>query len=1062
MCCQSRSKRWSLMALFMALCLLSAGLAAYAPAYAAPAASPEAPEGTIVSGNITGSITWTLAGSPYTVTGNATLLSGATLTIQPDVQVRFDQYRGLTVYGTLLTLGTSGHSVVFTANNSTQAGWWGGIYVRGAPAQATFNYTTVEYGGYNQAGNIEIYDQPVVTVTHSMIRNGTGDGINASSGAVAHVSDTTLQGNARYALYYEDGAVDPQLANLTITGNGQNAVAFGGGTLVGNRRWKNLGVPYMFTGNQTLAQDAVLTVDPGVQARFDQYRGLTVYGTLNAAGTPAQPIVFTPNTAAPQPGWWGGLYVRGAAARLVLDYATVEYGGYNQAGNIELYDEAQASISRSTLAHSSDAGLVADSGGAGISIVYSQVVDNAGYGVSNEQPADVLMAVNNWWGSAAGPLVDGGCNPGGTGSKVSAGVAFRPFMTQPGTVANPLTPRDQYSLEISPGRWFVPADDVSPAWVTVTLRNGAGVVVPNTAVHLATSLGSASSTELITNAAGQAHAYITSAQAGKATVTATSGYAPGTCANAAQPASTEITFTPAEEAPLMPNGEAPYMNNNIEVEPQPITQGVPSTITLRLTNPYPQPITVDGTLGYLQYGIGQIFGPVREVRGWVIPPNTEQALNVPWVPPLEGHYCLEFRYSFTGGGQNMPQDGRVGRAGLNMNVKRGSNNSRGDKSILDRARKAIGWFDTLFGGRATGLDLPRKGAKVLTNWQLDTAETISKEMGGDPPRQDYTIIAVPQRPVVPPLQPGADPNGYVSPAMAAAYNAFVSAQLDANAYGNAILISWDRSGGASEAGDDDWVAQQTAAVLYFQKQMGQSLLAAASALDSIHATMIAEGVPDSVQTAADVQAYQNRLRTQGFSQAEIDAAHLLGLTDAEIEAARQEILAADPASGATGMRAYQVQLAATYRELADMLMNPHNFPNQIAGGLSAEPASADAAGSANNLAQFYATTATLQVGNPLTQTARVDLEVRRIDLPGDWLVTTDWSSATLQPGQQITATVTIAPGSASVQGTRPRAAVEGYVGDTMIGGVVVAVTVPRYVPFRYPNVSYLPLLTRAK
>jgi hypothetical protein len=1057
MCCQSRSKRWRFTLLIIAFCLLCAGLAAHAPAYAGPLASPDAPEGTIVSGNITGNVIWTPAGNPYTVTGNVTLVNGATLTIQPGVQVRFDQYRGLTVYGTLNALGTSAQPILFTANTATpQPGWWGGIYIRDAAARATFDYATIEYGGYNLAGNIEIYYQPVVTVTHSIIRNSSGDGINATSGGVAHVSDTTLQGNGGYALNYEDGSVDPQLANLTITGNGVNAVAFGAGTLGGTRRWKNLGVPYIFTGNQTLAQDAVLTVDPGVQIRFDQYRGLTVYGTLNALGTSAQPILFTANTATPQPGWWGGIYARDAMARLILDYATVEYGGYNLDGNIELYYGAQASINHSTLAHGSRAGLVADSGGAGISIAYSQIAGNGGYGVRNLQPEDVLMAVNNWWGSAAGPSVDGNCNPGGTGSKVSAGVAFRPFMTQPGTITNPLTPRDQYSLEITPGRWFVPADDVSPAWVTVTLRNGAGQIVPNTAVHLATTVGEASLTSLVTNAAGQAHAYITSAQPGKATVTATSGYAPGTCANAAQPASTEITFTPAEAAPLMPDGEAPYMNDNIEVEPQPITQGVPSTITLRLTNPYPQSITVDGSLGYLQYGIGQIFGPVKEVRGWVIPPNTEQTLDVLWVPPLEGHYCLEFRYSFTGGGQNMPADGRGGKAGLNMNVKRGSNNSRGDKSILDRARKAISIFDGLFGGRAKGLDLPRKGAKVLTNWQLDTAETISKEMGGDPPRQDYTIIAVPQKPVITPLQPGADPDGYVSPAMAAAYNAFVSAQLDANAYGEAILISWDRSGGASEAGDDDWVAQQTAAVLYYQKLMGQSLLAAASAIDSIHDIMIAEGTADSVQTAADVQAYQNRLRTQGFTQAEIDAAHLLGLSDAQIEAARQAILAADPASGATSMRAYQVQLAAAYRELADMLMNPHNFPEQIAG------LSAEAAASPNYLAQFYETTATLQVANPLTQTARVDLKIRRIDLPGDWLATTDWSSATLRPGQQMTATVTIVPGSASIQGTRPRVAVEGYIGDTMIGGVVVAVTVPRYVPFRYADAVYLPLLRRAQ
>jgi hypothetical protein len=46
-----------------------------------------------------------------------------------------------------------------------------------------------------------------------------------------------------------------------------------------------------------------------------------------------------------------------------------------------------------------------------------------------------------------------------------------------------------------------------------------------------------------------------------------------------------------------------------------------------------------------------------------------------------------------------------------------------------------------------------------------------------------------------------------------------------------------------------------------------------------------------------------------------------------------------------------------------------------------------------------------------------------------------------------------------VQGTQPKIAVEGYIGDQLIGGVVLGVVVPKYVTFM-PYRVYLPLVIR--
>ena len=49
------------------------------------------------------------------------------------------------------------------------------------------------------------------------------------------------------------------------------------------------------------------------------------------------------------------------------------------------------------------------------------------------------------------------------------------------------------------------------------------------------------------------------------------------------------------------------------------------------------------------------------------------------------------------------------------------------------------------------------------------------------------------------------------------------------------------------------------------------------------------------------------------------------------------------------------------------------------------------------------------------------------------------AQATLAPSETVTITVTVIPGSAV-----PQIAVEGYVGNTLLGGVAIDVVVPNY------------------
>src|SRR5512143_3476525 len=80
-----------------ALALIGRGLVAQAASSA-----------TTVCGTLIGSATWTTAGSPYVVCSQgATIVSGATIAIQPGVTVQLDTNAQLRVDGALLAPGTA-------------------------------------------------------------------------------------------------------------------------------------------------------------------------------------------------------------------------------------------------------------------------------------------------------------------------------------------------------------------------------------------------------------------------------------------------------------------------------------------------------------------------------------------------------------------------------------------------------------------------------------------------------------------------------------------------------------------------------------------------------------------------------------------------------------------------------------------------------------------------------------------------------------------------------------------------------------------------------------------
>jgi len=90
--------------------------------------------------------------------------------------------------------------------------------------------------------------------------------------------------------------------------------------------WTFDGSPYIVTGDVTVEAAAMLSIECGVEVRFDGNFSLVILGRLHAVGNGLSPIAFTSNAFAPLPADWNTIkFVGGDCQFLEMKYCVVTY-----------------------------------------------------------------------------------------------------------------------------------------------------------------------------------------------------------------------------------------------------------------------------------------------------------------------------------------------------------------------------------------------------------------------------------------------------------------------------------------------------------------------------------------------------------------------------------------------------------------------------------------------------------------------------------------------------------------------------------------------------------------
>ncbi|HMV65201.1 MAG TPA: right-handed parallel beta-helix repeat-containing protein [Myxococcota bacterium] len=352
-----------------------------------------------------------------------------------------------------------------------------GVFIQyGAPVLRDSEVTRTRHGVYSQ------YATP--TLADNRIVNNREWGVyHYDDRAAPVVTDNVITGNLRSARLPASAVPNPEDGNTLVPNTIDGLWIIGGSRPTALHLARIAGDggelrTYEITEDLNIETAASLTVDPGVIVKFTSSGRIRSYGAFSAVGTPEDPISFTANrddalggdfnadgASYGQHGDWEALEFPNTANPVVIENATIRFGGYGMSGMVQT-DTRSITLRNVKLSQSYSAGARIYRGTALLEDVTSMVNDNDGVrfestgthtvtrgrfignggdgveygsgttgsihgaslfanGDQGARSSGVIVADGNWWGAADGP----GGSFTGSGDEITANVDITPVAT---------------------------------------------------------------------------------------------------------------------------------------------------------------------------------------------------------------------------------------------------------------------------------------------------------------------------------------------------------------------------------------------------------------------------------------------------------------------------------------------------------------------------------------------------------------------------------------------------------------------------------------------------------
>jgi hypothetical protein len=382
-----------------------------------------------VFGDVTRSLTWPNEGVPYYPDGSLTIYNGATLTLDPSVQVGMENSAVLsagryaavneTDRGGLQAVGTDTEPIALHRRGSYN---WGGVRFEGrgyAPLASVVSECEIRDAGRSTDGALVFYGHSNVFVSQCDVLNSETRGAYADADSRPSIHSNRFENGTSEPVRIAANNADALAGNVYLN-NGKPYIATYG-DVTRSLTWPYEGLPYYPDGGFTVYNGAMLTLSPGAEIGMPQNSVLSVgryaasnetdLGGLTAEGTPGLPIrIFSRDSYA-----FGTLRIegRGYAPPLPSQFrhVVIHRGGRSTIGTLEVYANDDVDVVLSTIVDSDTSGVYVN--GCDPLIDTCIAASNTNYGIYGFNAADPTVTYSDSWGNGSdnwlGVAPDGTC-----------------------------------------------------------------------------------------------------------------------------------------------------------------------------------------------------------------------------------------------------------------------------------------------------------------------------------------------------------------------------------------------------------------------------------------------------------------------------------------------------------------------------------------------------------------------------------------------------------------------------------------------------------------------------